>query len=78
MNYRKIHQFLLFAVCSVAVISAFIGLYIFGVLVQVSAAIIAIALLWVGWELHRLVAEIRNFMQGFVEGYKESIAGRGN
>jgi hypothetical protein len=78
MNYRKIHQFLLVAECSIAVICVGVGLYILGVLVQVSTAIVALALLWVGWELHRLVTEVRNSLQGFVEGYQESIAVRRN
>ena len=35
--------------------------------------VIAAALLWIGWELHRLVNELREFLGGLGEGYEESI-----
>jgi hypothetical protein len=35
---------------------------------------IFVALLWIGWELHRLVGDIREWLIGFVEGYQEAIA----
>jgi hypothetical protein len=38
--------------------------------------VIALALLWIAWELHRMVREFREFMGGFVEGYAEAVAKR--
>ena len=37
---------------------------------------IFLALLWIGWELHRMVPEFREFMVGLVEGYQESAVKR--
>jgi hypothetical protein len=36
------------------------------------------ALLWIGWELRKLASLAREFMEGFVEGYMESLKAKGN
>ncbi len=73
MNYSKLHKSLLFiALCVVAgiVIGA---AFLFDIAFQVGAVVAILALLWVGWELHRLATLAKDFMEGFVEGYLESI-----
>ena len=39
--------------------------------------VIAFALLWIGWELHRIVQIAVNFMRGYEEGLMQALAERG-
>lgn len=43
---------------------------------DLTLVVIALALLWIAWELHRMVRELREFMSGFMEGYAEATAKR--
>ena len=74
MNYQKLHCFLLVLVICV-VIAAAVGIaFLFDVALQAGLVVMVLALLWIGWELHRLVGDIREWLIGFVEGYLESQA----
>ena len=57
----------------VGIAAAVWALAYFGIVLQAGVVVIALALLWIGWELHSLVHDVRELMQGFVEGYQESI-----
>ena len=57
----------------VAIAAAVWALFYFGIVLQAGVVVIALALLWIGWELHSLVHDVRELMQGFLEGYQESI-----
>ena len=78
MNYQRFHRFLLaFGFC--ATIGVAVGAAFFlDVEVQAGAVAMILALLWIGWELHRLATLVKNFMEGFVEGYLESTQAKGN
>jgi len=43
-------------------------------MIEIGILGIFVALLWIGWELRRLVTDIREWLIGFVEGYQEAIA----
>jgi hypothetical protein len=36
---------------------------------DITMVVIAVALLWIGWELHRIAQLAVNFMRGFEDGY---------
>ena len=80
MDYSKVHRVLLFIVVSFAVIAAVIGLAMAGILLQVSAAMVAVALFWIAWELRRLFDFLRElveeYAQAFIEGYQQALAAR--
>jgi hypothetical protein len=48
--------------------------FYFGIILQAGVVVIAIAMLWIGWELHRLGNDVREWMVGFAEGYTEAVA----
>ncbi len=73
MTYPQFHKFLLFAVCCAAIAAVVWAAFYFGVVLQAGVVLIAFALLWIGWELHQIAILIRDFTEGFVEGYMESI-----
>jgi hypothetical protein len=45
-------------------------------MIEILLMTIVLSLLWIGWELHRVVNTAKEFLEGFVEGYQESMAQR--
>lgn len=73
MNYPKLHKSLL-VLASCALIAAVVGAAFFlDIAPQAGAVVIVLALLWIGWELHRIANLATGFMEGFVEGYVEAV-----
>jgi hypothetical protein len=60
MNYQQFHRFLFVAVCFVAIAAAVGAAFYFGIVLQAGVVVIALALIWIGWELHSLVREFRD------------------
>ncbi len=69
MTYQQFHRFLLIAVCCVAIAALVLAAFYFGIVLQAGVVVVALALLWIGWELHRIARLALNFMEGFEEGY---------
>jgi hypothetical protein len=72
MTYQQFHQLLIVIACCVLVLAVVGTLFYFGIVLQAGVAVIAIALLWIGWELHRIAQLAVNFMCG----YEEAILAR--
>ena len=52
-----------------AVAAAVGAVFIFDVVLQTGVVVIALALLWIAWELHRVASLAINFIGGFEESY---------
>jgi hypothetical protein len=78
MTYPQLHRFLLFVVCCAAIAAAVGSAFYFGVVLQAGVVFIVFALLWIGWELHRIANLTKDFMEGFAEGCMESIRAKNN
>jgi hypothetical protein len=42
-------------------------------MIEIGILGIVFALLWIGWEMHRMIARADEFMENFVEGYLEAL-----
>jgi hypothetical protein len=70
MNYQKLHKFLL-ALGFCIVIAVVVGAsFIFDIAIQVGAVVLLLALLWIGWELHRIAQMCFNFLSGMEDGIR--------
>lgn len=47
-------------------------------MIEIGILGVVLALLWIGWELHGLAKLGTEFLEGFVEGYMESLKAKGN
>lgn len=47
--------------------------FYFGVVLQAGVVVIALALLWIGWELHRIAQLAVNYVRGYEEGVRQRI-----
>jgi hypothetical protein len=73
MTYQQFHRFLIIAVCCGAVVAAVGAASYFGIVLPAGVVIIAIALLWIGWELHRIAQLAVNYMRGYEDGIRQRM-----
>jgi hypothetical protein len=43
-------------------------------MIEIFIVAIFLTLVWIAWELHRLVGDLREWLDGFIEGYQEAVA----
>jgi hypothetical protein len=44
---------------------------------DIAMVVIAVALLWIAWELHRLATWVKELMEGYAAGYMETMRAKG-
>lgn len=67
MDYGRLHRFLLYGFAALLVTSAICLLYYLGLGLLGGVVVIALALVWIGWELYRISFSIQ-YVAGFIDG----------